>query len=180
MEIAPVTRERWDDLAELFVRKGPRGGTPATQYCWCMWWRKRTGDAAQNRRAMRELVRDGREPGLLAYDSATPVGWVSVGPRDEFGQLVRSRTYRPEDEDADADVWSIVCFYVHPSAKRQGVARTLLDAAVEQALGRGAAAVEVYPFARGRDYMGIREQYEAVGFEQVRKAGKRLVMRRAG
>ena len=41
---------------------------------------------------METLVREGREPGLLAYESGLPVGWVSVGRREEYGQLVRSRT----------------------------------------------------------------------------------------
>ena len=26
MEIVPATPERWDDLADLFTRRGPRGG----------------------------------------------------------------------------------------------------------------------------------------------------------
>jgi len=37
MEIEPVTPERWDDFADLFTRKGPRGGTPMPAGCWCMW-----------------------------------------------------------------------------------------------------------------------------------------------
>jgi hypothetical protein len=35
IEIDPVTPERWPDVAELFTRKGPRGGTPMTAGCWC-------------------------------------------------------------------------------------------------------------------------------------------------
>ena len=31
-----------------------------------------------------------RRPGLLAYDDAGPVGWVSFGPREEFARLVAS------------------------------------------------------------------------------------------
>lgn len=176
LKIAPASPDRWHDLAELFQRKGPRGGTPMTAGCWCMWWRRRTGNAARNKRAMGELVRGGREPGLLAYDGGFPVGWVSVAPREEFGHLVRSRRYGPQDEEAG--VWSISCFYVDPRAKRQGVATALLAAAVGHAVGRGAAAIEAYPHERG-DHMGSPAMFAAAGFEPVRAASVRLIMRRA-
>ncbi len=174
MQIAPVTPERWADFADLFERRGPRGGTPMTAGCWCMWWRKRTGDPAKNKRNMRDIVRADREPGLLAYEDGEPVGWVSVAPREEYGQLVSSRNYGPtEDEEG---VWSIVCFYVDPRAKKQGVATALLEAAVEHALARGASAVEAYPHCKG-DYMGAEEHFERLGFERVRRAGVRSIMR---
>jgi GNAT superfamily N-acetyltransferase len=174
-EVQPVTADRWDDLADLFERRGPRGGTPITHGCWCMWWRQRTGNWERNRQAMERLVREGHEPSLLAYESGAPVRWVSIGPREEFGQLVRSRTYRPIDEQAD--VFSIVCFYVYPTAKRHGIATALLEAALEYARGRGATAVEAYPLEKP-DYMGSRSSFERLGFEAVRQAGKRTVMRR--
>lgn len=57
VDVQVVTPDRWWDLAELFQRPGPRGGTPITAGCWCMWWRQRTGDARLNRQAMEGLVR---------------------------------------------------------------------------------------------------------------------------
>ena len=174
MQIAPVTPDRWNDLEDLFERKGPRGGTPMPAGCWCMWWRQRTGNPERNKQAMEELVREGHEPGVLAYESGVPVGWVSVGPREDFGQLVRSRTYGPVADEPG--VWSIVCFYVAPGWKRRGVAAALLEAAVEHAARRGAAAVEAYPHERG-DYMGTPDAFARMGFAPVRSAGKRTVMR---
>ncbi len=44
IEVQPVTPNRWNDLADLFERRGPRGGTPVTSNCWCMEWRGLTGD----------------------------------------------------------------------------------------------------------------------------------------
>ena len=144
--------------------------------CWCMWWRQRTGDAKRNKQAMEALVHKRREPGLLAYEAHRPVGWVSVGPREEFGQLVRSRSYGPRGDETEPGVWSIVCFYVDPRAKRRGVGGALLDAAVERARTRGASAVEAYPHERG-DYMGTLRAFERRGFTPVRSAGKRVVVR---
>jgi GNAT superfamily N-acetyltransferase len=171
-----VTSERWADLADLFERKGPRGGTPMTAGCWCMWWRTRTGDPAKNKQNMRRIVRADREPGLLAYEDGRPVGWVSIAPRDEFGQLLTSRQYKPRD--TDEGVYSLVCFYVDPRAKRKGVQRALLDAAVAHAKRKGARAVEAYPHATDpRDCMGGVELLRHVGFKRVRESGKRAIMR---
>lgn len=174
MKIEPVTPERWPDLVDLFERKGPRGGTPMTHGCYCMAWRKRTGSGRKNKRNMHRIVNEGREPGLLAYEDGQAVGWVSVAPREEYGQLVRSRTYRPEDEDEG--VWSIVCFYVDPRAKRKGVATALLEAAVDHAFEHGASAVEAYPHERG-DYMGWPDGLARLGFQPVRSAGVRTIVR---
>jgi GNAT superfamily N-acetyltransferase len=175
LEIRPVTGDRWPELEELFARRGPRGGAPITATCWCMFWRERSGDAQANRAAMRQLVCDGHEPGLLACVDGKPVGWVSVGPRDEFGQLLRSRSYSPRDDDED--VHAIVCFYVDPRWKRRGIASALLDAAVDYAASRGAASIEAYP-KDPADYMGSRTSFASAGFQPVREAGRRTVMRR--
>ena len=140
-----------------------------------MWWRERTGDAARNKRAMQTLVRDGREPGLLAYDDGTAVGWLSLGRREELGQLARSPKYAPAR--GEPAVWSIVCFYVHPAARHRGVAYALLAAAVEHARRKGAKAIEAYPHVGG-DYMGSPQLFERAGFRQVREVEPRLVMRR--
>jgi GNAT superfamily N-acetyltransferase len=179
VKILPVTPERWPDLVELFEQRGPRGGhrnTPAYG-CWCMWWRDRSlAHGEPKKRAMAKLVRAGREPGLLAYERGRPVGWVAVAPREEFAALMRSPQYRPRDEDED--VWAVTCFVVDKPAQRRGVARALLEAAVDHAFARGASAVEAYPHvASGADYMGGLELYERAGFERLRDANKRAIVR---
>ncbi len=123
---------------------------------------------------MHDLVRGGDEPGLLAYQDGQPVGWVSIGPRESFGHLTRSRRYGPTEDEPG--VYAVVCFYVHASARRQGLEAVLLDAALELARERGARAVEAYPHERP-DYMGHREVYERRGFQRVRDAAPRVVMR---
>ena len=180
LAVHAVTPDRWPDMVELFERRGPRGGhrnTPAYG-CWCMWWRNRSlGHGEPKKRAMARLVRAGREPGLLAYDAESPVGWVSVAPRDDYAVLLRSPQYRPRDEDEA--VWSIVCFTVDKEAQGRGVAEALLEAAVAHACGRGASAVEAYAHrVKGGDYMGSLEMYLGHGFSPVREAPKRVIVRR--
>ena len=177
VQLAPVTPDRWADFVDLFERRGPRGGTGPI-HCSCMWWRDRAsgkGAHERNRRAMEALVRGGGEPGLLAYEDGVAVGWVSVAPREQYGQLVRSSRYRLEPEDG---VWSIVCFWIDPRARRKGVAAALLDGALEHAVSRGAAAVEAFPHRRRPDYMGAESLYASRGFRPVRDVGPRLIMRR--
>ena len=173
-----MTYERWADFVDLFERRGPRGGVGPI-HCSCMWWRDRakTGErsAERNCAAMEGIVRAGREPGLLAYDDGVAVGWVSVAPREHYGQLSRSRTYRAEE--GERGLWSIVCFWIDPRARRKGVAAALLDAAVERAVVHGATAVEAFPHRRRPDYMGSEQMFAAAGFEPVREAGPRTIMR---
>jgi GNAT superfamily N-acetyltransferase len=179
VEIHPLAPDRWPDMVELFERRGPRGGhrnTPAYG-CWCMYWRDRSLEHGEpKKRAMRRLVESGNEPGLLAYDGGSVVGWVSVSPREEYAPLLASPQYRPRDEDDD--VWSIVCFVVDKPRWRSGLAGELLDAAVGHAFAQGASAVEAYPHvASASDYMGNVRLYRRAGFRKVRDANKRAVVR---
>jgi GNAT superfamily N-acetyltransferase len=96
-----------------------------------MWWRlpgkelnARKGEG--NRRAMQQIVESGEVPGLLAYDDGQPVGWCAVAPRESFPRFERSVLLKRIDQQP---VWSIVCFYVARSHRRQGVMSTLIDGA---------------------------------------------------
>lgn len=185
LEVRPVTPDRWDDLVKLFgLDRGAYSG------CWCMWWRQRAKEyerdrGAANGEAMRSIVEDGREPGLLAYRDDRPVGWVSVAPREEFGRLDRSRVLARVD---DEEVWSIVCFYIDRRDRRSGVGTTLLGAAVRRASERGARWVEAYPVdleattvrkASAELFTGTLAMFEEAGFVEVaRRSPTRPVVRR--
>lgn len=135
--------------------------------------------SGKNRGAMSRHVRAGREPGLLAYESGRPVGWISVAPRSDFKQLDRSPTLKPQDPEAEG-IYSIVCFYVHPTARRRGGAEALLRAAVDHVRVLGGKIVEAYPSEQMKttmEFMGESKLFLRNGFEVVRKARSRLVMR---
>jgi GNAT superfamily N-acetyltransferase len=184
IDVQVVSPGRWDDVADLFTRKGPRGGTPQTDGCWCQFWLVRgraywDGHGAGHRRALREEIRSGGANALLAYVDGEAVGWCRLGPREDFERLERSTKLTRVDADA---VWSIVCFYVDPKAKRQGVATALLDAALDHARSQGVRLVEAYP-VRERHmnidaYTGYLRMFLDAGFEVVRDAGRRLIVRR--
>lgn len=184
IEIHAATARRWNDVAELFERPGPRGGTPQTNGCWCQFWHLRgkaywDGHGAGHRARLEEEVRGGSEPGLLAYVDGVAVGWCRLGPRGSFERLEHSpKLARIDDEE---DVWSLVCFYVHPAAKRAGIATALLEAAVERATARGVRFLEGYPVAEHHmnidAYTGYLPMFLDTGFEPVRDAGRRTIVR---
>lgn len=181
MEIHPVTPDRWGDLEALFGESGAYSG------CWCMWFRLTSrqfaeGAGAGNRRALRALVEEGRVPGLLGYRDGRPVGWVSVGPREEFGRIERSPILKRVD---DRPVWSVVCFFVDREHRGIGVAEDLLQAAVDYARRHGAEALEAYPVdTTGRRipdpsaFTGPAGMFAALGFREVaRRSERRPILR---
>jgi GNAT superfamily N-acetyltransferase len=184
IDLAVVTPRHWDDVVELFTRRGPRGGTPQPDGCWCRFWFVRgkaywDGHGAGHRRALREEIRAGGAHALLAFLDGEAVGWCRHGPREAFDRLERSTKLARVD---DREVWSIVCFYVDPTAKRRGVATALLDAAVAQVRAQGVKLVEAYPVREGHmnidAYTGYLPMFLDAGFEVVRDAGRRLIVRR--
>jgi GNAT superfamily N-acetyltransferase len=189
LEVHPLTPDRWGDLERLF---GPNG---AYSNCWCAFQRVSGREFSAgcanrgegNRALLHRLTDEGRRPGLIAYRDGEPVGWVSVGPRVEFGRMLRSPILKLSREEAgDASVFSIVCFYLPRPNRGQGVGRALLDAAVAFARASGARTVEGYPVdTRGRRldggsvFTGTLEMFERAGFGVVheRIAGRPMVRR---
>ena len=184
--VRPLTPERWPDLEAIFNARG----CSVARRCWCMYYRQsgsRGGqdgwsmDARRNRANLRKLVESGRLPGLIGYRGRVPVGWVSVGPREDYERLKRSPVMKPVD---DRPVWSVICFVVPAEHRGQGVARALLDGAVAYARKQGATLVEAYPVdrpARASDdamWFGAKSMYDRAGFREVaRRKPERPVVR---
>ena len=176
LEIHPLTPERLPDLAALFAE----GGDP--KRCWCAFFRVRNADivhwdAESNRAVLERAVEttgaEGRSPGLVAYRDDAAVGWVSIGPRDDYARLQASKVLAPLD---DKPVWSIVCFVVSRRVRRQGVARALLDAAIGYARDYGATLLEAYPVETHGERMpsanvfkGTLAMFERAGFGVVER-----------
>jgi GNAT superfamily N-acetyltransferase len=173
----PVTKERWADLIELFDR-------PIVRTCFCMYYRKAgdTGAGKANQRSMKALVDGGSVPGLIGYQDGVPVAWVSLGPREDYDRLRRSPIMKPVD---DHPVWSIVCFFVVPEARGQGLSEKMLRAAAEYAGSHGARLLEAYPVDKhGRShpdamFFGAKSMYDLAGFTEVaRRRPTRPVVRK--
>jgi ribosomal protein S18 acetylase RimI-like enzyme len=182
----PLTASRWADLEAVFNARG----CSVARGCWCMYYR-RSGAArpvpkgktrAQvNHAALKSLAKPGPPPGLIGYRGTVPVGWISLGPREDYARLEHSSVMKPVDSEA---VWSIVCFVVPSEFRGQGVARALLDAAVAYARKRKVRLLEAYPVDNsGRTSpdslgFGTKSMYDDAGFEEVaRRRPQRPVVR---
>lgn len=175
----PLTPSRFPHLDQVMGEKA------VTRKCFCMHWRRPDGgyrDNRDNRGRFAERVGEGRPPGLLGYVGSEPVGWVQVGPRQEFPTIYRSHLLKPVDE---VDTWSVNCFVVRSEFRRRGVGQGLLDAALAFAAHQGAAVIEGYPVDGDRtsvvDYFtGTLGMFSRRGFEEVaRRNETRPIVRRS-
>jgi GNAT superfamily N-acetyltransferase len=188
LAIRPLTAERWPDLEVLFNAKG----CSVARHCWCVYYRGSGPGGhlppgktiAQARRAeLHALVAAGKAPGLIGYRDERPVGWVSLGPREDFARLRRSPIMKSVD---DRPVWSVICFVVPPQYRGQGVARSLLSGAIDYARANHAEILEAYPVdrrVRSSDdamWFGPKSMFDAAGFEEVarRKPDRPVVRKR--
>lgn len=185
LRVLPLTPARWPDLEAVFAGRG----CSTARKCSCMFYRERGvqiaggASARKNRAALKKLAAAGKKPGLLAYRDGAPVGWVALGPREDFAVLEHSPVMKAVDEKK---VWSIVCFVVPSPFRGQGVARALLEGAIKFARKKGAEVLEAYPMDKKRRgspndmWFGAKSMYDKHGFEEVaRRKPERPIVRLA-
>jgi GNAT superfamily N-acetyltransferase len=174
----PVTPDRLGDLQRFAARNGK------FRYCACMRWRLAGTDFARSTKEERmaefeNRIRRGVPVGVLAYLEGEPVGWCSIAPRETYVALERAKKLARPDA---VPVWSVVCFFVEARARRAGLTRGLLEAAVAYARACGAETVEGYPVAPGSTsytYMGSPATFRAAGFHDATPRGReRALVRR--
>lgn len=181
----PLDHARWPDLLALFAARG----CSFANSCWCMGYRQRgeppvpAGStlAEVKREQLRALLGRNVAPGLIAYRDAQPVGWVAVGPREDFARVQKSAVMAPVDA---MPAWCVVCFVVPSAYRHQGVAHALLKSAIAYAKLHGAAAIEGFPIdkskrsADGFMWHGACSMFEQAGFVEIaRRKPERPIMR---
>lgn len=176
--VRPITASRFKDVEALFMTDSIMRG------CWDIWPRyagnaeraaidarhRGATQSAANRAELRTLASRRRAPGLLAYDGAEPVGFVSLGPRTDMRRVDASRATPRVDE---VPVWVVPCLFVRKGHRGKGLTVTLLKAAVEYAGKHGAPAIEGYPRATGARvadvaaFFGSAAQFRRAGFRKI-------------
>lgn len=174
-DVRPVSLATERAFQDLFSGKGCPG------FCWCTPYRFQDAQEMgrdEKRDAMLGLIRKEVPIGVLGFDGDEPVGWCSVAPRSTYKKLERSRTMPVVDEEA----WSILCVFVRPSHRGQGLAHSLVEGAVEYAKGKRARIVEAYPWDTAglsgtgpAKHWGHSKVYAACGFKA--DEGRRWVRR---
>lgn len=181
LTIRPLTIDNFADVEALFTAKG----CSYAKACWCLAYRYQKRDMPADQRAgLKRLAKTATiAPGLIGYCGETPVGWISLGPREDFARLATSRVMKPIDE---TPVWSVICFVVPKEFRGEGVAQTMLAVGVAYARKKKARMLEAYPTeVRGRTndqflWFGTPSMYLKAGFtEAARPSPTRPVMRLA-
>ncbi len=92
--VRTLTPDRWSDLETIFNATG----CAVARGCWCMyyrisgkgaWTRPSDSERSRGKEALKTLAAQDPPPGPLGYRGTTPVGWVSLGPREDCLKLVR-------------------------------------------------------------------------------------------
>lgn len=171
----------WSDFEKLFGEKGACGG------CWCMYWRLTSHEFEKNKgtgnkNLMKKIVKTNMSTGILAYHGKKPIGWCSFAKRSELPRLRNSRILKPVD---DADVLSIVCFYIHKDYRNRGIATELISKVENIARKDGIKILEGYPVDKSSKYpdtfawTGLASSFRKNGFkEEVRRSESRPIMRK--
>lgn len=186
LTVRPLTPDRFGDLEAVFNAKG----CSVARGCWCMYYRVSgkgyltrpgEGERTSSKAVLKKLAAHDPPPGLIGYRGRTPVGWISLGPREDYAKLAKSPVMKPVD---DQPVWSIVCFVVPSEFRKQGVARELLAGAVRYAMKRGVKLLEAYPVdksepsAADASWFGSKRMFDEAGFSEVaRRRPDRPVVR---
>ncbi|MFF1879178.1 GNAT family N-acetyltransferase [Leifsonia sp. NPDC058230] len=182
--VEPVSAALWPELQEVFGERGDPSG------CWCQWFKlsgaafRETTTEARAERLHESLDHD-PPPGVVAWIDGEPVGWAAVEPYSSYPGLARSPITKRVGDDP-ADPWAVTCFVVRLEYRKRGVARALLQGAIDYALSRGATIVEGYPVDPGvrpslsnaERYHGTVSLFDSAGFRLVRRPSTiRAIMR---
>lgn len=185
LNFCPLTKNNWHDFEQLLGERGACGG------CWCMSWRLSRADftcqkGEGNKQAMKQLVENGEQIGILTYYNKKPIGWCAVAPREVYVKLKSSRVLKPID---DEPVWSIPCLFIIKEFRRQGFSVAMLKGVIEYCKKNckksGAKILEAYPVIPYSDKMpaafawtGILSSFQKAGFVQAKSWSKaRPIMR---
>jgi GNAT superfamily N-acetyltransferase len=179
--IKPLSSYTWKDFETLFGERGACGG------CWCMSWRLSRADfekkkGESNKRAMKKLIGNNEQIGVIAFLNGKPIGWCAVAPREKFIKLENSRVLKRID---DEPVWSITCFFLAKEFRRKGYSVELLKGVIDFCKKKKVKIIEAYPIIPYSSnipaafaWTGILSSFKKAGFEIAKRWSKaRPIMR---
>jgi GNAT superfamily N-acetyltransferase len=178
LEISPASARHAPGLRQLFESNG--------YGCYCrLWhfdgtareWLARCAHRPEENAEECERGLANGSPdmtGMVASRGDEVIGWLKLGPAQVLGKLYGQRLYKdlPCFGGDRAGIYCVGCLLVREDQRHQGVARALLEGAIEQARRSGARAVEALPRS-DRDaadvslMMGPTQLFLDAGFQVV-------------
>jgi GNAT superfamily N-acetyltransferase len=180
LQIEPLTKKNWNKFVDLFGDKGACGN------CWCMYYRLEKTEYQEgkadygNKRAMKEIVWEGKPAGLLGLVEGQAIAWCAFAPREDFIRLAKSRVHKRIDEKP---VWSLPCFFIDKKFRRSGVSVELLKGVIRYARENKIRILEAYPtipttkiIPDSFAWIGLYKSFERAGFEIADRTSKNRPM----
>ncbi len=129
--VKALDESTWPAFAALVERNnGIFGG------CWCTGFHPEDSrNAAHNRAAKEQRVREGQAHAALVFDGDDCVGWCQFGAPGEVPRIKNRAAY--EKGQTTSPDWRIACCYVGKGHRRQGVASAALAGALDLIAGLG-------------------------------------------
>jgi GNAT superfamily N-acetyltransferase len=138
---------------------------PQWQGCYCQFYlntpqqnSEAEADMTLNRSRACDRISDGSMQGYVAVSEGKVIGWMAANSFKNFVALP------PAPEDAAA----IICFVIDQEHQGRGVAKQLLNFALEDLPSQGYKSVNSAPLASGEfqsfGYRGPRSMFEKAGF----------------
>ena len=191
--IERLTPARRDDYLRFFDHeRGPAfADNPDWAKCYCHFyhvpkaieWKSLDGNA--NRTAMTARIEAAEMDGFLAYSAGEVVGWLNAQPLTKLPHcMARMGIPAPRLDVPPQFAAAMVCFVIAPAWRRRGVARALVDGALESCAARGIRGVDAFPFKAGDSktatdhYHGPMSLFREAGFEVLAEHKNMTVMRK--
>jgi GNAT superfamily N-acetyltransferase len=188
-----LTPARRDDFLAFFDHeRGPAfADNSGWAKCYCHFYHVpkpiawNSLDADANRTAMTARIEAAEMEGFLAYSKRDVVGWLNAQPYSKLPHCAaRMGIAAPRLPVAPHVAAAVVCFVVAPEWRRRGVARALLEGALESFAKRGIRLVDAFPFNAGTStmpadhYHGPVSLFRDAGFDVLSEHEDLTVMRK--
>jgi GNAT superfamily N-acetyltransferase len=183
LRIERLTPSRGEDFLRFFDHeRGPAfADNPEWATCYCHYYHVPPAlvwsdfDGRANRIAMTARIATAEMEGFLAYAGDEVVGWMNAQPYSKLRHAcARMRIVEPPLPVAPHEAAAIVCFVITPARRRQGIARALLAAGIDNLAARGIALVDAFPWNAGAEdtkatdhYHGTLSMFSDAGFSPI-------------
>jgi GNAT superfamily N-acetyltransferase len=158
--------------------------------CFCNYWHFEGDknawlercylDPEANRQALTARLAAPELCGVVALSGERVCGWLKVAPVAQLSRLYSQRVYRSlpcfeGPAGSREGVYAVACLYVAEAERSQGLAKSLLAAAIDVARAAGASALEAFPRKAPEGerlrpdelWLGPEGLFEAAGFVAV-------------
>jgi len=156
---------------------------PNWKSCYCHYyhsscsfdeWKTRTSE--QNKLASIQAIYDGMMTGFLAFKDDQCIGWANVNNVRTYPRLEKELLPYIENKEVALSI----CFVIHPEHRGRGIARSLLDHAIDYYRCQGYDGMIALPiqadFRKELQYRGTMHMYEERGYEEIGQDGNTKIL----